>query len=64
MAIEVWSHLKVTPEVSTKHILMSMEPDDAAALSEILRSVNLNLFTHQWAEVIDKVAEILKEKSK
>lgn len=63
MAIEVWTHLTVHPEHSTKHVLMSMEPDDARALAEILLSVDLNLFNQQWAEAVDKIAEALRAKA-
>lgn len=61
MAIEVWTHLSVTPDNSTKQVLMKMDPDDARALSEILLSTDLNLFNHQWASTIDKIAEALRQ---
>jgi hypothetical protein len=63
MAIEVWTHLSVSPDNAVKQVLMSMDPDDARALSEILLSVDLHLFNQQWAEAIDKIAAALRDKA-
>ena len=63
MAINVRSELEVTKETSSKSVVVTMDLDDARAISEILARADFDLFNYQWAEAIESLSDALLKAS-